>query len=114
MIEFSRAWADALVRAGWRGLVNLQCRRLADDSFVGFEINGRMSGSSSARCLLGYHEPRILVSPFLEADRWPGGEDTPRGPGFVGRLPSDGYVADCDVEKLTANRVWNAPGARAG
>lgn len=113
MLEMSQAWTDALVRAGWRGSVNLQCRRLADDSFIGFEINGRMSGSSSARCLLGYHEPRILVTRFLGPDRWPGGEDTPRGPGFVGRLPTDGYVADRDVRTLTADRVWIAPRRRA-
>ena len=35
------------------------------------------------------------------------------GSGFVGRLPSDGYVSDRDVKTLTANRVWNAPTSRA-
>lgn len=106
--EATHAWTSALSAAGWRGSLNLQFRRLADGSYLGFELNGRMSGSSSARCHLGFHEPRILVEQFLGPSAWPDTEPVRCEPGFVSRSLSDGFVAASEVARLRAEGVWTA------
>jgi carbamoyl-phosphate synthase large subunit len=45
---------------GARGAINVQCR-LVDNEIRVFEINPRLSGTTSIRALLGYNEPDILL-----------------------------------------------------
>ncbi len=106
--ETAIAWMNAVAAAGWRGSFNLQCRQLPDGSYVGHELNGRMSGSTSSRCHFGFHEPRILVEQFLGTAAWPDPSPIRSVPGFVSRSLTDGFVADSDVETLRAEGVWTA------
>jgi carbamoyl-phosphate synthase large subunit len=49
---------------GVRGAVNVQCR-VADGEVRVFEINPRLSGTTSIRALVGYNEPDILLRRHL-------------------------------------------------
>lgn len=53
----SRKIAEAL---GATAAINVQCRFFDDKMYV-FEINPRISGTSSLRALVGYNEPEILI-----------------------------------------------------
>ena len=45
---------------GVRGAVNIQCR-LVDGAVQVFEINPRLSGTTSLRAMVGYNEPDVLL-----------------------------------------------------
>lgn len=52
---------------GVRGAINVQCR-LVDGEVRVFEINPRLSGTTSIRAMLGYNEPDILLRRHLLAE----------------------------------------------
>lgn len=54
--QVGRDYAQALADAGWRGSVNVQCRRLAGGRYAMFELAGRMAGGLGAREVLGIAE----------------------------------------------------------
>ena len=56
LVAAGRNWAEAFAGAGWRGPLNLQGQRGADTAFTIFEYNGRFTGSTVARLLLGFDE----------------------------------------------------------
>ncbi len=49
-------YAHALAGAGWRGPVNVQCRRLPDGQYLMFELAGRLAGGLGGREALGIPE----------------------------------------------------------
>ncbi len=108
--EITRRFARAASADGWRGPFNLQCRRLADGSYVGFEMSGRITGTTSSRRLFGFDEVGLLARLFA-------GYELPlalppvarTGPGMVAKYLSDYYVPDAWVRELQTARVWHAP-----
>jgi carbamoyl-phosphate synthase large subunit len=56
--------AAAFSGIGWRGPLNAQCQQLPDGSFAIYEYNGRFTGATSARALLGYDEVGMALSAF--------------------------------------------------
>jgi carbamoyl-phosphate synthase large subunit len=52
------------LKMGCQGAVNIQCRLVNDVVHV-FEINPRLSGTTSLRALAGYNEPEILINKYL-------------------------------------------------
>lgn len=76
-------YAQALADAGWRGPVNVQCRRLQDGRYVMFELAGRLAGGLGARDALGIPE----VGHTLQA--W-----------CPGRIPPSEPTAAAGVAKL--------------
>jgi carbamoyl-phosphate synthase large subunit len=52
---------------GVRGAVNIQCRLVRDGIRV-FEINPRLSGTTSLRALVGYNEPDVLLRKHLRGE----------------------------------------------
>lgn len=75
-------WAAAVAEAGWRGPLNIQCHRDARGELTIFEYNGRFTGATAARRLLGFDEvgwtlrdwlglelPQAACSPALEVVR---------------------------------------------
>lgn len=75
LIEMGRRYAEAFRAAGWVGPLNLQFKRTPDGGYAGFEMNGRMSGGSCARTLMGFDEMATLVELFV----WPGPPDAAAG-----------------------------------
>jgi len=68
--DFTRTmlkYAQAMSSIGWRGMFNLQCRK-TDKGYIGIEMNGRMSGSTSARSLMGFDDLRMMISAFYNVD----------------------------------------------
>ncbi|MDO9313066.1 MAG: hypothetical protein Q7T97_00790 [Burkholderiaceae bacterium] len=53
LIQVGRDYAQALADVGWRGPVNVQCRRLPDGRYLMFELAGRLAGGLGAREVLG-------------------------------------------------------------
>lgn len=53
--------------AGWRGPLNIQCLKNTQGNFIIHEFNGRFTGASAARALLGYDE----LGQMLRVFGWP-------------------------------------------
>lgn len=56
--------ATAFAAAGWRGPLNIQCQRAEDGKLYIYEFNGRFTGATAARTLLGYDEVAQVLSLF--------------------------------------------------
>lgn len=64
-LEFiGNAFSKAFSNRGWRGSLNVQLKPDDQSKFHAFEFNGRVSGSTSARYLMGFDEVGILISAF--------------------------------------------------
>lgn len=50
--------------AGWRGPLNMQCQRNRDGELQIYEFNGRLTGATAARCLLGFDEIALALQAF--------------------------------------------------
>jgi carbamoyl-phosphate synthase large subunit len=55
---------DAFSRAGWRGPMNIQCQKTPEEHLVIYEFNGRLSGATAARYVMGHDEVGLAVSTF--------------------------------------------------
>jgi protein-tyrosine sulfotransferase len=62
----AEAYAHCLAALGYQGPLNLQGKSLADGSFVPFELNGRFTGSTSARTHMGYNQVMHALNHFLK------------------------------------------------
>jgi carbamoyl-phosphate synthase large subunit len=62
LLAMADAVAAAAVAEGWRGPLNVQAKRAAGGGWQTIELNGRFSGGTSARLLLGFDEVTILVN----------------------------------------------------
>lgn len=58
-------WVTAFADAGWRGPVNIQCQRGRDGKLAIYEYNGRFTGATSARSLLGFDEVGMVMRDWL-------------------------------------------------
>jgi hypothetical protein len=102
----ARQFAAAVSEHGWRGPFNLQCRKLPDGTFCGFEMNGRLTGSTSARAWLGYDEVGLLVERFLGPNRLPPHPTVPDG--VIMRFPTSYGVSRPAVQQLRETGIWEA------
>ncbi|WP_216902332.1 hypothetical protein [Synechococcus sp. CCY 9618] len=50
--------------AGWRGPLNIQCHREGLDDYRIYEYNGRFTGATAARALLGFDELALALASF--------------------------------------------------
>ena len=100
-----QAWARAMADAGWRGSLNLQCKRDRNGAWKIFELGGRMTGSTSARLLLGYDELGLLLGAFRPelgfADL---SRQAPQG--AVRRLLVDAWLPWPGVDSLQQHGYW--------
>jgi len=53
---------------GWRGPLNIQCQQDDAGHYWIHELNGRFTGATSARCLLGLDEVGMTLQAFLDPD----------------------------------------------
>ncbi|MEI6131447.1 MAG: hypothetical protein WCQ41_01310 [Bacillota bacterium] len=101
----ARCFAEAISVEGWRGVFNFQCRK-TEDGYKGIEMNGRMSGSTSARLWLGFDEPRELIKAFQGIDIGPDARIFEDKQGVVYRSLTDYFVAEKDCEQFERNGKW--------
>ena len=64
LLEVGLAYARAIRAEGWIGPFNAQFKRTQEGQFVGFELNGRITGSSAARALSGFDEWEEILRAF--------------------------------------------------
>lgn len=64
----ARQCGAAFAAAGWRGPLNIQCLEAPDGSLHIHEFNGRFTGATEARRLLGYDEVALAIHHFLGRD----------------------------------------------
>lgn len=103
--ETTRFFAEAIANAGWRGMFNLQCRR-TEGGYIGIEMNGRMSGSTSARRWLGYDEIRELILAFYQYDIGADSRSLRDTKGTVYRSLTDYFVSERDRKDFDDKKVW--------
>jgi len=106
MMRVSIEYAKAIVNEGWKGMFNLQLRE-DQGNFYGIEMNGRMSGSTSARAWCGYDELRLLIQSYYQFDIG----DNPKYPskpdGFIFRSLTDYYISNLDCETFNQCDFWD-------
>ncbi|MFM9916045.1 MAG: hypothetical protein ACKVOX_09590 [Rhizobacter sp.] len=71
--------ARTFSEAGWRGPLNAQCQLCPDGRFAIYEYNGRFTGATSARALLGYDEVGLALEQFADLPFRRHGEDRVAG-----------------------------------
>ncbi len=98
--------AQAMAAAGWRGSFNLQCRKVGPGQFVGFEINGRMTGGTSGRLHLGFDEVGEVVRAWLGETTLPCLTLPVAAKGRVMKSLMDQYLSADEVARLTAEDTW--------
>jgi hypothetical protein len=99
--------AEAFAASGWRGPLNLQCRRTVAGALRIHEFSGRFTGATVDRWLLGFDEVGMAITLFtgceLRHDR------PPRSP-VVEALEATGYRAllpgNADAARLERDGCW--------
>lgn len=71
LIEAGRAYALATAAEGWKGPLNIQLKRTPEGELVAYELNGRFTGGTVARTLLGFDEIAEVVRRFLPGTDFP-------------------------------------------
>ncbi|MFW5450900.1 MAG: hypothetical protein ACKE9I_04820 [Methylophagaceae bacterium] len=56
--------AAVFSKLGWKGPVNIQCQRTLEGELSIYEFNGRFTGATAARALLGFDEVGIALQQF--------------------------------------------------
>jgi carbamoylphosphate synthase large subunit len=71
LLDLAQTYARAVASEGWRGPLNVQVKRGRDGEPLAHELNGRFSGGTAARALLGFDEPAEVISRFLPTKMFP-------------------------------------------
>jgi len=95
----------AFANAGWRGPMNMNCQQTPDGRLVIYEFNGRVGGSTAARCLMGYDEVGLAVKTFAGKELKPAGNSR-RASLQVVRRPVDIASQPEDVARLARDGFW--------
>ena len=104
-LEIGAQCGRAFAAAGWRGPLNIQCQRAADGALFIHEFNGRFTGATVDRWLLGFDEvgPAIECFTGVRID-----VDTASAPAAIEVFESlvARGVDSRDVETLNRDGVW--------
>jgi carbamoyl-phosphate synthase large subunit len=101
-----RAYAEAFAEAGWRGSLNVQFQRNGSGEYKAHEMNGRMTGSTSARRLMGFDEISLLFELFPGKRLAPIPAPLGHGAGRVLRSLTDMCLAHADAAALAQEGHW--------
>tara|TARA_R110002124_G_scaffold270505_1_gene439010 strand:- start:1537 stop:2649 length:1113 start_codon:yes stop_codon:yes gene_type:complete len=91
---------------GWHGPVNFQVKMNSRGIWKIFEMNPRLTGSSSARAKLGYDEFGIISELFYPQFGFENLTKPTRDFGEVIKYLTDNLLLDSDVETLKKDKVW--------
>ncbi len=105
LLDAGLSFAQAIQRAGWMGPFNVQFKRLPDGRFVAFEMNGRFTGTTSARRLLGFDEVGEVFRRFTTWNRETEAASTT--PAFaVQKVLADHALPASAIERLQETGYW--------
>lgn len=101
-----RAFADALVQAGWRGPANIAAMPDARGRWKVHEINLRMTGATSLRLACGYDEMRQVFQAFSTFEL--PACAAPSGPGTAHMVRQPQWVSAQAQQHLKTQQYWAA------
>lgn len=104
----AHAIAGSFADAGWRGCLNIQGRISEAGEFICFEFNGRMTGGTSARLLLGLDELGLLVRHFAGDGLLPPSPLLGAGDREIQEVLSCYVVKKQDSAILQSDRQWRS------
>lgn len=99
-------YADVLYRDGWYGPLNVQLKQDQQGLWKVFEMNPRMTGTTSARYLLGYDEIGIITDYFVPKMEISNHTKTLKQEGVVFKYLTDYYLSKADTGRLEKSKVW--------
>jgi carbamoyl-phosphate synthase large subunit len=102
--ELGMRCGQTFSHAGWRGPLNIQCERTPDGRMVIYEFNGRFTGATAARYLLGHDEVGMALQNFASLTMPP--PQTALGAREVVRLPTGRLINPRDVDQLQHAGYW--------
>ncbi len=104
-------FAEALARLGWRGAGNVQAKRCHAGPAAGrlqvIEANGRFTGTTHARCLLGFDEVGLALAQWLGR---PAPAPHSRSNAAGDRVIHERRVSGKSVQRLVDQGVWQRAG----
>jgi hypothetical protein len=103
VVDFSKVF----YQHGWHGPLNFQLKPDKHGTWKVFELSPRLTGTSSARKLLGYDEFGILANLFIPEFKIPNLTKLEKVKGVVFKYLQDHILLDEDAETLKTNAIWN-------
>ncbi len=103
-LALGRHCAAVFAREGWRGPLNIQCQVTPGGELAIYEYNGRFTGATAARHLLGYDEVGLALSAF-SGIRLPTPETQERCRA-IKRVPTSRALDERNVEALIREGNW--------
>lgn len=104
ILNSANKWVEVFINKGWRGPLNIQCQEDKDGALYIYEYNGRFTGATAARVLLGMDEVeinlRLWVSEVFKNSAKTVNENK------VIRYPYSRLVDSQKVKSLRRNRYW--------
>jgi carbamoyl-phosphate synthase large subunit len=100
--------AQTFSAAGWRGPLNIQCQRDADGVLLIHEFNGRFTGATVDRWLLGFDEVGAAIETFTGVRFSDESVSSPPALEAFESLVARG-ADPRDVEAFTRDGVWRRP-----
>ena len=98
--------ADVFSVQGWRGPLNIQCQRTPAGDLLIYEYNGRFTGATAARYLMGHDEVGIALETFCGL-RWGAFRSFDgKFPAEVVRVPASRAARPGDVKDLMQTGHW--------
>jgi carbamoylphosphate synthase large subunit len=91
---------------GWYGPLNFQLKPDINGNWKVFELNPRLTGTSSARTLLGYDEFGILATLFIPEFNIENLSKPVTTQGQVIKYLHDNLIQNSDIDLLNKNKVW--------
>jgi carbamoyl-phosphate synthase large subunit len=103
-------YARALSPLGYIGPLNFNCKKIGPNHFMPYELNGRFTGASAARALLGHPEVEYALDYFLDGCRPKPRRQSRSDGGALRRIvqrQASMHLVDLDAAtRLTAAGVW--------
>lgn len=104
--ELVHRFCDVFYKNGWVGPVNFQLKPDKKGNWKVFELNPRLTGTSSGRALLGYDEFGILADIFVPELKIPNLTQKEKVKGNLIKYLTDNLLLDENVEMLKTFKIW--------
>jgi hypothetical protein len=106
LLELAAGFGAVMAAEGWRGPLNVQAKRDREGAWRAIELNGRFSGGTSARRLVGFDEVALTLN------EWAGREVAPlhgpRSGAVVAREFADRVFDGVAAQELERSSVWTS------
>ncbi len=109
--ELVHQFSKVIYENGWYGPLNLQLKPDQEGNWKVFELNPRMTGTTSGRSLLGFDEFGILADIFVPELKIPNLSKKEKVKGKLIKHLNDILLLDENEKALKADKIWRKPKA---